>query len=194
MSFSVSLAIERTNDRSRACARLAPCALPPRYLRHLTASAGRCDDRRVASEDVSALRDVYDAFDRHDVDGLLALLPHDVAVVTCPRCFPGAGRATVATACATYFDLLDEHVDDGWGDPDEYLDAGERVVVLGRLRGRARATGEPFEARFVHVWDFQRRRRRHLSTASSTPPWSWPRSAERRSAACDLGRSARSRR
>jgi ketosteroid isomerase-like protein len=54
----------------------------------------------------------------------------------------------------TYFELLDEHVENGWGDPDEYIDAGERVVVLGRLRGRARATGVEFEARFAHVWVF----------------------------------------
>jgi ketosteroid isomerase-like protein len=55
----------------------------------------------------------------------------------------------------SYFELLDEHVENGWGDPDEYLDAGERVVVLGRMLGRARATGTEFEARFAHVWDFQ---------------------------------------
>ena len=108
----------------------------------------------MASEDLSAVRDAYDAFDRHDVDGLLALLSHNVEWHA-PEILPWGGTRHGRDGVATYFDLLDDHVEDGWGDPDEYLDAGERVIVLGRLRGRARATGREFEARFVHVWDFQ---------------------------------------
>ena len=108
----------------------------------------------MASEDLSAVRDAYDAFDRHDLDGLLGLLSHDV-VWHAPETLPWGGTRHGRDGVTTYFELLDEHVEGGWGDPDEYLDAGERVVVLGRLRGRARATGGEFEARFVHVWDFQ---------------------------------------
>jgi hypothetical protein len=119
----------------------------------LTRGRERCDHRRVPEEDLSAVRDAYDAFDRHDVDGLLGVLAHDV-VWHAPDTLPWGGTRHGRDGVATYFDVLDEHVEDGWGDPDEYLDAGERVVVLGRLRGRARATGDKFEARFVHVWDF----------------------------------------
>ena len=107
----------------------------------------------MASEDLSAVREAYDAFDRQDVDGLLGLLSHDV-VWHAPETLPWGGTRHGRDGVTTYFELLDEHVEGGWGDPDEYLDAGEREVVLGRLRGRARATGGEFEARFVHVWDF----------------------------------------
>ncbi|HEV7461501.1 MAG TPA: nuclear transport factor 2 family protein [Solirubrobacteraceae bacterium] len=108
----------------------------------------------MAEEDFPAVRAAYDAFDRHDVDGLLGLLAHNVAWHA-PDTLPWGGTRHGRDGVAAYFDVLDEYVENGWGDPDEYLDAGERVVVLGRLRGRARATGDEFEARFAHVWDFQ---------------------------------------
>jgi ketosteroid isomerase-like protein len=45
-----------------------------------------------------------------------------------------------------------DHVEGRWADPDDFLDAGDRMVVLGRMRGRAKATGEDFEVGFAHVW------------------------------------------
>ena len=40
-------------------------------------------------------------------------------------------------------------------DPDEFIDAGDRVVVPFRLSGRARKTGIPIEYDYVHVWTFR---------------------------------------
>jgi uncharacterized protein len=40
-------------------------------------------------------------------------------------------------------------------DPDEFIDAGDRVVVPFRLSGRARSTGIPIEYHYVHVWTFR---------------------------------------
>lgn len=39
-----------------------------------------------------------------------------------------------------------------WADPGELFDVGDRIIVLGRMRGRARATGRSFEIPFPHVW------------------------------------------
>jgi uncharacterized protein len=36
--------------------------------------------------------------------------------------------------------------------PKEFLDAGERVVVLGQYSGTYKATGKSFRAEFAHVW------------------------------------------
>jgi ketosteroid isomerase-like protein len=120
----------------------------------LTRGRGRCDDRGVSDEDLAALRAAYDAYDRRDVDGLLGVVAHNVAWHG-PETLPWGGTRHGADGVRTYFELLDEYVENGWGDPDEYLDAGERIIVLGRLRGRARVSGTEFEARFAHVWDFQ---------------------------------------
>jgi uncharacterized protein len=34
----------------------------------------------------------------------------------------------------------------------EFLESGDRVVVLGAYRGRAKTTGKDFTAQFAHVW------------------------------------------
>lgn len=51
------------------------------------------------------------------------------------------------------FDPLDT---EWWNDftavPDEFLNAGEHVVVLGRYRGSAKETGKSLDVPFVHVW------------------------------------------
>ncbi len=42
---------------------------------------------------------------------------------------------------------------DNWEmEAEEYIDAGERVVVIVNQRGRSKATGIPVEMRFGQVW------------------------------------------
>jgi ketosteroid isomerase-like protein len=36
--------------------------------------------------------------------------------------------------------------------PIEFIDAGERIVVLGKYSGTYKATGRSFKADFAHVW------------------------------------------
>src|SRR4051812_39757612 len=45
---------------------------------------------------------------------------------------------------------------DGWQvEVEEYIDAGERVVVVLRQQGRSKATGIPVNMRFAQVWTFR---------------------------------------
>ena len=39
--------------------------------------------------------------------------------------------------------------------PEDYLDAGERVVVIVNQRGRSKATGIPVDMRFAQVWSLR---------------------------------------
>jgi hypothetical protein len=39
--------------------------------------------------------------------------------------------------------------------PDEFIDAGDTVVVLGKYGGKYKATGKSFQADFAHVWKMQ---------------------------------------
>ena len=39
--------------------------------------------------------------------------------------------------------------------PDEFIDAGDRVFVLGEFRGKGKASGTPFVAPFVHIFTFR---------------------------------------
>jgi ketosteroid isomerase-like protein len=45
---------------------------------------------------------------------------------------------------------------DGWElEVEEYIDAGERVVVIVNQRGRSKVTGIPVDMRFAQVWSFR---------------------------------------
>ena len=48
---------------------------------------------------------------------------------------------------------------DAWDDweleVEDYIDAGERVVVIVNQRGRSKATGIPVDMRFAQVWSLR---------------------------------------
>ena len=101
--------------------------------------------------DIARVRRIFDAFDRGDYDDLVADVAHDMRF-SAPEALPWGGTRHGHDGLRAMLETLREHVDGGWGDPDDILDAGDRLVVLGRLRGTARATGTGFEAPFVQVW------------------------------------------
>ena len=39
--------------------------------------------------------------------------------------------------------------------PDEFIDAGDTVVVLGKYSGKYKATGKSMHVNFAHVWKMQ---------------------------------------
>jgi ketosteroid isomerase-like protein len=51
-----------------------------------------------------------------------------------------------------FFGRVLEDFEDWRTSATELFDAGDRVFALGTYSGRAKATGRPFTARFVHVW------------------------------------------
>lgn len=105
----------------------------------------------MAAEDIPRLRDVYTAVQRRDAEQLTKLLAHDITW-TLPEVLPWGGTHHGQLGVMALNEIYDEHVDGRWADPDDFLDAGDRVVVLGRISGRARASGRPFEVPFAHVW------------------------------------------
>ena len=75
------------------------------------------------------------------------------------RVAPGPGAAArrplprPRRGAANIFDPLDEEWwDDFTAVPDEFLDAGDEVVVIGRYRGVGKHTGKQLDVPFVHVW------------------------------------------
>ena len=95
----------------------------------------------------------YDAFALGDLDGVLADMHPDIEWHQAQGLPHGGRYRGVAEVRRNIFDPLDEE----WWDefsavPDEFLDAGEEVVVLGRYRGIAKGTGRELDVPFVHVW------------------------------------------
>jgi ketosteroid isomerase-like protein len=101
--------------------------------------------------EIQTVRRIYDALSRWNLDELATDVTHDFEMIL-PETVPWGGTLHGADGVKTFATIFRDHVEGQWADPDDFIDAGDLIVVLGRLRGRARATGEEFEEHFAHVW------------------------------------------
>lgn len=109
------------------------------------------------AEQLQLVKEAYAALARGDNAAFLELM--DPAVEwheSGPSGFPppGGGRTSL-TPRMVLRDVLEPIAatwDDFTVDAQDFIDAGERVVVTGRYQGRAKATGKVLDAPFVHVW------------------------------------------
>ena len=95
----------------------------------------------------------YAAFAEHDLDRVLADMHPEIEWQQAQGLPHGGTYRGLPEVRANIFDPLDRDWWDGFtADPDEFLDAGDQVVVLGRYRGRAKQTGKQLDVPFVHIW------------------------------------------
>jgi ketosteroid isomerase-like protein len=106
----------------------------------------------MGTDDIQIVRRVYDALIRWDVDDLLRDLTHDIEW-TLPESLPWGGSRHGHEGVRAMLTIFEDHVDGRWADADDYIAAEDRIVVLGRLRGRGRESGVEFEVPFAHVWN-----------------------------------------
>jgi uncharacterized protein len=102
---------------------------------------------------VPIVRRSYDAFARNDKDGVVGDMHADIVWHQAQGLPHGGVYHGLAEVRRNVFDPLDR---DWWSEftaePDEFLDAGAEVMVLGRYRGVAKETGKKLDVPFVHVW------------------------------------------
>lgn len=108
----------------------------------------------MSRENVELVRSIYEAFAAGDVPGVLARMSEDIEWREAEN-FPYADgnpyRGPDAVVAGVFARLGSEW--EGFAAvPEEYLDAGETIVVLGRYRGGFRATGSALDAQMAHVW------------------------------------------
>lgn len=108
----------------------------------------------MSQENVALIRSIYDAFAAGDIPGVVGRMRPDMVWNEAenfpyadgnPYCGPEAILGGV-------FARLGSEWDGFAASPEEYLDAGETVVVLGRYRGTCKATGLAMDAQLAHVW------------------------------------------
>ena len=105
---------------------------------------------------IQAVQRAYAAFGRGDIDGLLAGLTEDV-IWNMPGepGIPFAGRRRGKAGAAEFFRLLAQTDEVLHFEPREFFAKGDKVVVLGGYRARARATGKIVDSDWVHVFTVQ---------------------------------------
>ena len=105
----------------------------------------------MADETRDSMRRIYAAMQRHDADALAESVAHDIEW-TLPEAVPWGGTRHGHLGVISLVGIFDEHVDGLWAEPDELIESEDSVVVLGRMRGRARSGGGEFEVSFAHLW------------------------------------------
>jgi len=95
----------------------------------------------------------YDAFARHDLDGVMGDMHPEIVWHQAQGLPHGGTYHGLDEVKRNIFDPLDEEWWDGFtAGPDEFLDAGHQVVVVGRYRATAKETGKQLDVPFVHIW------------------------------------------
>ncbi|MDF3832122.1 nuclear transport factor 2 family protein [Cupriavidus basilensis] len=102
---------------------------------------------------LSIVQAAYAAYGRHDVNAILDLVADKVDwKLVGPPQIPYTGQRNDKAEVATFFTQLEQTDDTLLFEPREFIESGDHVVVLGFLRGTARAEGKLIETEWVHVF------------------------------------------
>jgi hypothetical protein len=72
-----------------------------------------------------------------------------------PDTLPGGGDLHDPLEVLGFLDTMSGLFEDAYPEPEEFLPAGDKLVVLGTWRARARSTGIRVEVPFAHVSQFR---------------------------------------
>jgi ketosteroid isomerase-like protein len=103
----------------------------------------------MSQENVELIRSLYEGW-LHGEMGLDKLDP-EIAMFESST-LPGAASAIGADAVQRYIESFAKYWDEIRFEPQEYIDAGERVVVVARLIGRGKTSGVAVERIWAYVW------------------------------------------
>lgn len=107
--------------------------------------------RTGGGDQLSSVRDIYSAMQPFDAEEVRRALAHDIEW-NLPDALPWGGAHHGHDGIRAISEIFHDHVEGTWSDPDEFFDVGDCIIVLGRMRGRARTSGREFEVPFAHVW------------------------------------------
>ena len=104
---------------------------------------------------LNLIKSVYEAFATGDIPAVLGALSPDIAWTEAEG-FPYGGTYNSPKAVLEgVFMRLGSEWEGFAAVPDEFIDGGDTVVVLGKYSGKYKATGKSFQANFAHVWKMQ---------------------------------------
>lgn len=104
---------------------------------------------------LNAIKSVYAAFAKGDIPTVLAVLSPDIAWTEAEG-FPYGGTYHGPNGVLSgVFMRLGTEWEAFAAVPDEFIDGGDSIVVLGKYSGKYKATGKSFQANFAHVWKMQ---------------------------------------
>ncbi len=103
----------------------------------------------------NAVRAIYEAFATGDIPTVLGSLSPDIAWTEAEGFPYGGTYHGPRSVLEGVFMRLGSEWDGFAAVPDEFIDGGDHVVVLGKYSGKYKKTGKSFQANFAHVWKMQ---------------------------------------
>jgi ketosteroid isomerase-like protein len=104
-------------------------------------------------KNISIIKQLYDAL-RRDISSVLDMFADDaVAYGPAPAgVLPWGGIHNGLGGIAEFLKALGESLEPQQIELQEFIVQGNKVVVRGYGKGRAKPTGRPYEIEFVHLW------------------------------------------
>jgi ketosteroid isomerase-like protein len=107
----------------------------------------------MSDANLRAVKEVYAAYERGDLEAVLARLAEDVVWANpYPAHVPLSGEFRGHEGIRRFVSTIKGSSESLAFEPREFIAQGEQVVVLGWERVRARPTGRIYENAWVHVW------------------------------------------
>jgi ketosteroid isomerase-like protein len=107
----------------------------------------------MSRENVDKAREFIAAYNRRDFDAAVASFDPDIDWVLPARQRSDSGRGL--DAVIRFFEDIDETWEELWLEPQEYVDAGDRVATRLRHHGRSRSGAEIDEELYHQVATFR---------------------------------------
>jgi ketosteroid isomerase-like protein len=104
----------------------------------------------LSRDDIAYIREGYRLFAEGDPAFLERYEPD--ATLVFPESLPKGGTYGSPLEALEFWNNIGELFEDAHPEPEEFIRDGDRLVVLGRFHGRARATGAQVAIRFAHVF------------------------------------------
>jgi ketosteroid isomerase-like protein len=114
-------------------------------------------DELMAQENVTLIQSMYEAFVRGDIPTVLGAMDPNIEwdQPEAPG-YPSAGIHRVPQAVVNeVFGTIPTYYQEFAAVPQEFIDVGDRVIVIGAYQGKGKASGTPFVAPFVHIHTFR---------------------------------------
>ena len=108
----------------------------------------------MSQENVEVIRAGYEAFARGDVDAVLSGLDPEIEVRPAPE-FPGEDSYHGHTGFLAYSERWLESWEEYRLIPEEFIDVGDRMVVVHRAVGRGKGSGIDVDVRVGHLLTFR---------------------------------------
>jgi ketosteroid isomerase-like protein len=104
----------------------------------------------VSKKSVEIIAGLYEALARRDLPAVMSLIDPEI-MVSQTELLPWGGEYRGIEGVQQFFTRLFQSVESQLA-VEEFVDAGDRVIVIGSTLGRVKATGVTFNVRAVHVW------------------------------------------